>query len=573
MGVQLLSRRLHQQIFRNVSFPPPNEAFVRIARDHLGMHGLDPSQGSVLPDVGFTLPALQGRTLDEHFYRIGTVAAQPWLDLAKDLVSTELLPKPSPDEWCLEPGWTKYIPHPDGGNYHVHVPYPEHDGKPEQMLVFDVETMYEYSPYAIMACAATKNGWYSWVSPWLLGQTSDTQQLIPLGDPSIPRVIVGHNVSYDRARILEEYSTAGTQNRFIDTMALHVAVKGISSHQRPAWMKYRKNKEMEIAQKEEAVDAVLKLLEETERQQLQEQDADKREELRRLKQAMEESLPQLMAGEEAEAELSSKRWEDITSANSLADVAKLHCNIEVDKTIRDDFGSRTREEILSKVESYLDYCSSDVFVTHAVYHKVLPGFLESCPSPVSFAGILTMGSALLTVNHEWERYIENAENTYKELEDKVKERLLELAHQAKDMMEGEQWKEDVWLSQLDWTPKVAGKTRGIGVVGITHSIMPSTLTFFGDRSMTLPQQGLHKRLRAPNRLWSLRGMRNSCPRGRPTHLSQIVCCRPSSDSPSTATLLSTIPSSDGIIRSTARPPVCPPPSRRKSSAFSAAPTA
>ncbi|EKM59439.1 uncharacterized protein PHACADRAFT_205649 [Phanerochaete carnosa HHB-10118-sp] len=462
VGVQLLSKRLHQQIFRNVSFPPPNEAFVRIAREHLKMHGLDPSQGSVLPDIGFTLPTLQGRTLDEHFYRIGSVAAQPWLALAQDLASLQLPPKP--DEWLVESGWTKYVHRSDGSSYHEHVPYPEHDnGKPEQMLVFDVETMPEYSPYAIMACAASKNAWYAWISPWLLGETSDPKHLIPLGSPSLPRVVVGHNVSYDRARILEEYSTDGTQNRFLDTMALHVAVKGISSHQRPAWMKYRKNKEKEIAQKEEAVDAVLKLLEETEQQQREEQDTARKEELRRLKQEMEETLPQLMTSEEGEAELSSKRWEDITSANSLADVAKLHCNIEVDKTIRDDFGSRTREDILDGIQDYLHYCSSDVFVTHAVYCKVLPAFLTSCPSPVSFAGILTMGSALLTVNQEWERYIEEAERTYRELEDKVKSRLVELAYQAKDLVDSEKWKEDVWLNQLDWTPKIAGKSRGIGV--------------------------------------------------------------------------------------------------------------
>ena len=49
----------------------------------------------------------------------------------------------------------------------------------------------------------------------------------------------------------------------------------------------------------------------------------------------------------------------------------------------------------------------------------------------------------------------------RELEEKVKVRLADLAHQAKDMMESQAWKKDVWLSQLDWTPKVAGKSRGV----------------------------------------------------------------------------------------------------------------
>ena len=72
-----------------------------------------------------------------------------------------------------------------------------------------------------------------------------------------------------------------------------------------------------------------------------------------------------------------------------------------------------------------------------------------------------MGSSILPVNEDWQAYIANAERTYKELEEKVKTRLIGLAHEARDMMENGKWKEDVWLSQLDWTPKVAGKSRGV----------------------------------------------------------------------------------------------------------------
>ena len=331
------------------------------------------------------------------------------------------------------------------------------------MLVFDVETLPAYTQFPILACAASKNAWYSWISPWLLDESLDPQHLVPFGDPSVPRVIVGHNVSYDRARIKEEYEFWGTHTRFLDTMALHVAVKGISSHQRPAWMKHRKSKEQAQEQREEAVDAVLQLMREAEEQQGDEMDAAKKEELRRLRQEMEESLPQLQQGDsiEVEADLTSKRWEDITSANSLADVAKLHCNIDVDKQIRNDFMTSSPADIRDGIHDYLSYCATDVEVTHAVYTQVLPSFLTACPSPVSFAGILTMGSSFLTVNQDWEKYLANAERTYRDLEDKVKLRLIDLAHQAKEMMESEAWKNDPWLGQLDWTPKVASKSRGI----------------------------------------------------------------------------------------------------------------
>ncbi|KAG1748455.1 DNA polymerase family A-domain-containing protein [Suillus paluster] len=461
LGVQLLSRELHSQIFRNISFPAPEKAFVRIAQEHLEMHGLDPKQGSVLPDIGFTLPPLLGSNIDEHFHRIGNQSAQPWLNIAKDSASNELPPKP--DHWDIQSGWTKYHFLADGSSYSEHVEFPQHEGSAEEMLTFDVETMPPYHPYAIMACAASKNAWYSWISPWLLGESAEQQHLIPLGDTHAPRVVVGHNVSYDRARILEEYSLQGTQSRFIDTMALHVAVKGISSHQRPAWMKHRKSKETQQVRRAEAVEAVIGLMRDAEFKHDQEVDEIKREELRRLCADLEESLPQLeAAGTDAvEADLSSKRWEDLTSANSLADVAKLHCNIDMDKEIRNDFMKCTPEEILDNVHDYLNYCAQDVFVTHAVFSKVLPAFLDRCPSPVSFAGILAMGSSFLMVNESWEAYLADAERTYKELDGKVKRRLVELAEQAKDKMDDESWKDDPWLSQLDWTPKVAGKSRGV----------------------------------------------------------------------------------------------------------------
>ncbi|CAL1698877.1 unnamed protein product [Somion occarium] len=477
LGVQMLSRKVHEQIFRNVSFPVPDRRFVQIAKEHLKMHGLDPSQGSVLPDITFTLPPLQGRTLDEHFHRIGSCAAEPWLTFAKEFTTTEL--PPAPEIWQVQSGWTKYLYHADGSSYCIPVEYPAHEGVAEQILVFDVETMPAYSPYAIMATCASKNAWYSWISPWLLEESTDPQHLIPVGDSAVPRIIVGHNVSYDRGRILEEYNVSGTKTRFLDTMALHVAVKGISSHQRPAWMKYRKQKQQEKqdekVQKEEAVDAVLEMMRENERLQQEELDAAKKDELRRVRQEMEESLPQLQAEDdlEAEADLSSKRWEDLTSANSLADVAKLHCGISMDKEARSDFMTHTPAEIRENIQDYLNYCSTDVAVTHAVYSKAFPAFLQSCPSPVSFAGILTMGSAFLTVNEEWEKYIANAERTYRELEDKVRRRLIDLAHEAKDLMEGDKWKDDVWLSQLDWTPKVAGKSRGVFPPEAEQTIAPS----------------------------------------------------------------------------------------------------
>lgn len=466
LGVQLLSRDLHSQIFRNVSFPPPTAQVINIAQEHLQTHDLDPTQGSVLPDTSFTLPPLQGVNLLEHFHRIGSYTSETWLHLSKSFAKAHLPPKP--DQWDIQSGWTKYHYAEDGSSYSEHVDYPRgEDGKPEQMLVFDVETMPAYHPFAIMACAASRSAWYAWISPWILKESSETDHLVPLGDPAAPKIVIGHNVSYDRIRILEEYNIAPTKSRFIDTMALHVAVKGISSNQRPAWMKHRKSKEKAREQREETLEAVIGMIHEVERRTAMEDNLEKKEEFRRLKQAMEESLPVLQdSGGDIEtaddADISVKKWEDLTSANSLADVAKLHCGIIMDKEIRNDFMSLTPTEILENITDYLTYCAGDVQVTHSVFANVLPEFLQRCPHPVSFAGILSMGSSFLTVDEGWNEYLERAEKVYRDLEEGVKNKLKDLAEKARRMAGGgEKWKDDVWLSQLDWTPKVAGKSRGI----------------------------------------------------------------------------------------------------------------
>ncbi|CAE6457037.1 unnamed protein product, partial [Rhizoctonia solani] len=457
-GVQMLSPKLHSQVFRGHSLAQPSSTAARISRTHLKTHKLDTELASRLPETSFDLPVLQGQSIDEHFYNIGTHMAMPWLKLATDFASLaekELPPKPETIEHY--PGWTRY--NADGSFEHVA------DLGSESAICFDVETLPAYSPFAIMACAVSKTAWYVWISPWLLGLDPSPEHLIPIGDPSRPRVIVGHNVSYDRARILEEYSIKGTQNRFLDTMSLHIACKGITSVQRPAWLSHRKKKREIYERERESIEAVKALLAETESQP--ELDQERHDNLIALKADLEESLPALIDGADYLNEDSEdKRWEDVTSVNSLADLARLYCGVDLEKSTRDDFMISTREEILDNIDEYLEYCCNDVATTLAVYQTVFPAFLGSCPNPVSLAGVLTMGSALLTVDQEWNNYIKSAEEKYHELEDDVRGTLLALAKEALAMYENDTegkkpWEADDWLSQLDWTPKKVGKSRGV----------------------------------------------------------------------------------------------------------------
>lgn len=78
--------------------------------------------------------------------------------------------------------------------------------------------------------------------PVLTGESKNWNQLIPFNTQIDEKLLIGYNVSYDRARILEEYNIKESKAFFLDGMALHIALSGICSQQRPAWVKHKKHK-------------------------------------------------------------------------------------------------------------------------------------------------------------------------------------------------------------------------------------------------------------------------------------------------------------------------------------------
>ncbi|KAL2821530.1 DNA polymerase family A-domain-containing protein [Aspergillus granulosus] len=419
IGVQQLSDHVYSQIFFNKSQPPdPN--LVALSKEHLARHELLGKAQEHADPVGFDLPALQGQTLDEHFFKLGMDSSEPYLTYAKEYATVN---SPNiPRNWVRRSGWTKY--NSDGTSEAVEAPN-------EPMLTFDTEVMYKEHPFAVMACAVSPTAWYAWISPWLLGETKNEIQLVPLGDPTRSRIIVGHNIGYDRARVFEEYDLKQTSNFFLDTMSLHVAVNGMCSQQRPTWMRHKKNRDLrdKIANDNNSVELA----------------------------AMIEN--KMLREEEEEL------WVGRSSVNSLRDVAKFHCDVTIDKSQRDYFGELDRSQILGKLDELLDYCAADVAITHRVYKKVFPNFLEVCPHPVSFGALRHLSSVILPVNHTWKEYLDSAETTYHQRLDDVQRRLVELCDEALAVKDDpEKYTNDPWLRQLDWSGQeikmVKGKKKG-----------------------------------------------------------------------------------------------------------------
>jgi DNA polymerase gamma 1 len=439
IGVQQISSHIYPQIFSGKA-PPAPEELVRLSKDHLQRHELLGKNTDSSEPVAFDMPEIQGKTLDEHFYKLAMDSAEPYLGLAKKYSTANAPPRPR--KWARRSGWTKY--HPDGSSEPVEAP-------DEEMLTFDVEVLWHQSSYAVMACAVSDKSWYAWLSPWLLGESESDRHLIPLGDPRKPRIVVGHNIGYDRARIAEEYELDQSRNNFIDTMSLHVAVNGMCSRQRPTWNMHRKNRETrdKIANSDAGADLAALLQAKG--------DVDEEEEL----------------------------WVGRSSVNSLRDVAKFHCGITIDKAKREWFSELDRQGVCEKLDELLDYCAADVDITHKVYKKVFPAFMEVCPHPVSFAALRHLSTEILPVDRSWDSYIANAEATYRKLSDAVEERLHDLASKAlalKDKLE--EYENDPWLSQLDWSGQeirmVKGKKKGDEPRPAARQKMPGMPNWYKD---------------------------------------------------------------------------------------------
>ncbi|WWC85215.1 uncharacterized protein L201_000074 [Kwoniella dendrophila CBS 6074] len=445
VGVQMLSPSLHSQLFPGEPLTRPPKSLLDISLNHLKSNGLSPDGAAILPEISFDMPPIQGKNIRDHFYNLGQRTAEPYLSMARDFIDVES--PEMPKTWQMEQaGWTKY--NPDGRQEAVL------DLGEETLISFDVETLYKLSSYPVMATAVTPNAWYSWLSPTIFEKPPENtpkplepwdtrtpahhpHELIPISGNPKPKIVIGHNVGYDRARVKEEYSLDRTSTRWIDTLSLHVATRGITSVQRPAWNAHRKNKKAKQQMDQESKEALQELAEENDNPELL------------------EGLQGWGNTDDGSQSNGNSTWHDVTSVNSLAEVALLHCDIPVDKSIRNRFGDdsiKHASELKSELNELLSYCANDVKITHDVYKKVLPLFLESCPHPASFAGVLSMGNSFLPVDENWEEYLKNAESKYKEMDQGVKTALRVLAEKLRK--EGKQ-DGDPWSEQLDWSPKVA----------------------------------------------------------------------------------------------------------------------
>ncbi|XP_033823740.1 DNA polymerase subunit gamma-1 isoform X2 [Periophthalmus magnuspinnatus] len=417
LNIQMLSKTLHAQIFRGVE-PEYKQEDVDRSIQHLQKHNLWGKETSLLPDVELKLPLMYGDNIDEHFRLLAQKQSLPYLEGAIKLQQAEL--PPMPKEWTWAVGWTCYQTNGES----MKVDYPE-----ESALVFDVEVCTTEGQCPTLAVAVSPTNWYSWCSKRLIDKRYSWSNQLTLAD-LIPletsinsarppggqwkeRLVVGHNVSFDRAYIKEQYLLKGSKVRFMDTMSLHMAISGLTGFQRTLWMANKLGK----------------------RRGLQEV----KEHIRKAGQKRDGPM------------IGSWDWVNISSINNLADVHALYVGgPPLQKEARDIFVKGSMSDVRSNFQELMQYCALDVKATQQVFTEQLPLFMERCPHPVTLAGMLEMGVSYLPVNQNWGRYLEDSQDTYEELQREMKKSLMTLADDACQLLHDGRYKEDPWLWDLEW---------------------------------------------------------------------------------------------------------------------------
>lgn len=388
-GIQMISDSLYRQLFgssRKAADPKVVERCFQELKSYNLMGKLDNN-----PVVNLELPKLEGKTLEEHFLNIGKQQCQPYAELLNDLLG--VIPEP-PTVWELQPGWIRYTK--DGAEK---VDYPL-----EKAYVFDVEVCMSAGPLPTLAVAVSNAAWYGWVSDGLVSTTpynqtkSDitTQHLIPLESSkrksswvNQPKIVIGHNVSYDRARVKEQYWLDRTGTRFLDTMSLHICVSGVTSYQK----------------------ALLK------------------------------------------AGVGDEEWSKVSSLSGLSKVYELYCGKKLSKKDVEIFITGTLSDVRDNFQLLMNYCSSDVLATHSVFKTVYPLFSERFPHPVTLAGMLELQSAYIPVNMNWKNYLEDSHQAYEDLDTEAKSLLSKSANFSCELNNDNMFKEDLWLWDQDWSTR------------------------------------------------------------------------------------------------------------------------
>ena len=403
-NVPLIPQATHEKLFgSSLKTSNASDTLITDAENHLEKCNIEFRQSE--NPLQTTFPSFEGlkfeKDIESHFKQISSNQIKPYQNGLKAFLSEQIPKKPT--KWAFQAGWTKYDYNSKSG---ISVQHPEED-----ILVFDIELCVSEGPWPIMATAVSNKAWYSWCSPYLIDTSLKPQNKTCLSKRDMleighPLIVIGHNVSFDRARISEQYDLKLDRTRFLDTMALHTACCGMTSGQRMVKQKLKAMNKKKLPTSEE---------------------------------------------EEFSDENSDLNWLEVTAMNALDDVYEFYTKKSLFKKKRDVFVTGNLNDILDDFQSLMTYCATDVQATQEVFSKVYPKFLKSCPHPVTLSGLLTMSTAYLPTSPSMFKYVESSDKVKTELENDVDYMIKRQAKEACQLSVHDKFQEDIWLWNLDWS--------------------------------------------------------------------------------------------------------------------------
>lgn len=383
--IPLVSEKLHNYLFKNVSknifdtnrYEMENIKLPRLPKLY--------SEGNIL----------------EHFKLLGKEMNKKYDSYLMKAYEMKNIPK-MPKKWAFSEGWVKYDLN---NNSPIKVDYPDGD-----FLIFDVEVCVKDGRLPTLAVALSDTNWYSWCSERLIKDTPipdypKVEHLVPLesknGD-SKEKIIIGHNVSYDRSRVREQYYDKASKTGFWDTMSMAIAMYSVSDSQTTFYDK----KDYNIA----------------------------------------------IHSEHSWLE----KWKENVTKYNLKDLYnfliplddKDYINIE--KDIRNLFVTGEIQQIRNEFQSLVQYCASDVLATLHIYKKMYKEFMYRFPSEITRYGMIKMANVYLPINHYWSSFEKYCDDEYKKIISKLGDDIInfiqQLIYELKD-----NYDKDPWMFDCDWS--------------------------------------------------------------------------------------------------------------------------
>jgi DNA polymerase gamma 1 len=349
----LIPEHLRQILFQQPYKPKLTEDAVKASLEEFGCQfPVEPLNVDFTPVERY----LKGRNIKQIFDSFIVVK-----ELAARLDKIKFY-RQLPHVFQIQPGWTAYTAE---GSYQV-------DSIPDNIIVFDCETYVAKGALPIIASAVSETALYIWLHPCLCSDIEYSHQLIRLGKPTerlneaYERLLIGHFIAYDRARIAECYQLTDIVS--LDTLSMHQAHAGFSGRQR--W-----------------------------------------------------------ANSAKKAGKSVPRWAYAGAGNSLVDVFNFYCGdlmTDADKAARQAFLAPSLDFIKPQLQALIRYAALDAIRTGILFSVLWPKYRESCPAYESLQAALELSRCILPVKN-WGSWVLETEALYQKRKAETKQLIKKLA--------------------------------------------------------------------------------------------------------------------------------------------------